>query len=38
VKCLGHEVYNLPPSNAKVKNAWSYTSTLPVHLHGMVCS
>jgi len=24
-----------PPSNAKVKNDWSYTSTSPTRLHGM---
>jgi hypothetical protein len=27
VKWLGCEVDHSPPSNAKVKNAWSYTST-----------
>jgi hypothetical protein len=26
-----------PPTNAKVKTAWRYTST-PIHLHGMVLS
>jgi len=25
---LGHEIDHLPPSNAEVKNAWSYISTL----------
>jgi len=25
-----------PPSSAEVKNAWSYTSTHPVSLHGVV--
>jgi len=25
-----------PPSSAEVKNSWSYTSTPPVHLHGVV--
>jgi len=25
-------------SNAEVKNAWSYTSTLPIRLHDMVLS
>jgi hypothetical protein len=29
VKRLGREADNLPPSSAEVKNAWSYTSTLP---------
>jgi len=24
-----------PPSNAQVKNAWSYTSTPPLSIHGM---
>jgi hypothetical protein len=27
VKWLGHETDHSPPSNAEVKNAWSYTST-----------
>jgi hypothetical protein len=27
-----------PPSSAEVKNAGSYTSTLPVRLHGVVLS
>jgi hypothetical protein len=27
-----------PPSSAKVKNAWSYTSTLPICLYGVVLS
>jgi hypothetical protein len=27
-----------PPSSADVKNAWSYTSTLPIRLHGVVLS
>jgi hypothetical protein len=26
------------PSSAEVKNAWSYTSTLPIRLHGVVLS
>jgi hypothetical protein len=38
VKWPGHECDHSPPSNAKVKNAWSYTSTPPIHLHGMVLS
>jgi hypothetical protein len=36
VEQLGHEFNHLPPSSAKIKNAWSYTSTPPVHLHGVV--
>jgi len=36
VKQLGHEVDHSPPSSAEVKNVWNYTSTPPVHLHGMV--
>jgi hypothetical protein len=27
-----------PPSSAVVKNAWSYTSTSPIRLHGVVLS
>jgi hypothetical protein len=38
VKWPGHEADHSSPSSAEVKNAWSYTSTLPVHLHGMVLS
>jgi len=26
---LGREAYNLPPTGAKNKHVWSYTSTLP---------
>jgi len=33
-----HEADYLPPSHAEVKNAGSYTSTLSIHLHGMVLS
>jgi hypothetical protein len=29
IKRLGREAHNSSPSNAKVKNAWSFTSTLP---------
>jgi len=36
VKQLGHEAGHLLPSSAEVKNVWSYTSTLPVCLHGVV--
>jgi hypothetical protein len=35
---LGREADHSPPSGAKIKNAWSYISTLPVHFHGMVLS
>jgi len=38
LKQLGCEADHSPPSSAEVKNAWSYTSTLPVCLHGMVLS
>lgn len=34
IKWLRHEVNLSPPSNAKVKNEWSYTSTSPICLHG----
>jgi hypothetical protein len=27
-----------PPSSAEVKNAWSYNSTPPIRLHGVVLS
>jgi hypothetical protein len=30
------EADHSPPSSAEVKNAWSYTSTPPIHLHGVV--
>jgi hypothetical protein len=36
VKQLECEADPSPPSSAEVKNAWSYTSTPPVHLHGVV--
>jgi hypothetical protein len=32
------EADHSPPSSAEVKNAWSYTSTTPVRLHGVVLS
>jgi hypothetical protein len=32
------EADHSPQSSAKVKKAWSYTSTPPVRLHGMVLS
>jgi len=31
----GHEADHSPTS-VEVKNAWSYTSTLPIRLHGVV--
>jgi hypothetical protein len=36
VKWPGREAVHLSPFSAKVKNAWSYTSTLPIRLHGVV--
>jgi hypothetical protein len=38
VKWLGHEAEHSAPSSAEVKNAWSYTSTPPIRLHGLVLS
>jgi hypothetical protein len=38
VKHLGREAYHSPPSSAKVKNLWSYTSTPTICIHGMVFS
>jgi hypothetical protein len=38
VKWPGHEADHSPPPSAEVKNAWSYTSTPPVCLHGVVLS
>jgi hypothetical protein len=38
VKRQGRESDHLPPSSAEVKNAWSYTSTSPIRLHGVVLS
>jgi hypothetical protein len=32
----GREADHTPPSSAEVKNAWSYTSTPPIRLHGLV--
>jgi len=37
VKRSGREADHLPPSNAEVKNAWSY-KTLAIRLHGVVLS
>jgi hypothetical protein len=38
VKRQGCETDLSPPSSAEVKNAWSYTSTSPIRLHGVVLS
>jgi hypothetical protein len=38
VKRPGSEADHLPPSSAEVKNAWSYTFTSPIRLHGVVLS
>jgi hypothetical protein len=37
VKWQGRKADHSPPS-AEVKNAWSYTFTLPIRLHGVVIS
>jgi len=34
----GREADHSPKPSVEVKNAWSYTSTLPVHLHGVLLS
>jgi hypothetical protein len=38
VKQSGNEADHSPPSDAKVKSAWSYTSTPPVRFYGVVLS
>jgi hypothetical protein len=38
VKRLGREIDHSPPSVDEAKNAWCYTSTPPVRLHGVVLS
>jgi hypothetical protein len=38
IKRPGREADHSPPSSAEVKNAWSYTSTPPICLHGVVLS
>jgi hypothetical protein len=38
VKRPGREDDHSPPSSAEVKKAWSYTTTPPIRLHGMVLS
>jgi hypothetical protein len=35
---VGDETEHSPPSGAEVKNAWNYTSTPSIRLHGMVLS
>jgi hypothetical protein len=35
VKPLGYKANHSPPSNAEVKNEWTYTSTAPICLHVM---
>jgi len=36
VKRLVSEAYHSPPSNAEVKNAWSYVFTPPISFLGVV--
>jgi hypothetical protein len=38
VKRPGREADHSPPSSDEVKNAWSYTSTPTIRLHGVVLS
>jgi hypothetical protein len=38
VNRLGRETDQTNPSSAEVKNAWRYTSTPPIRLHGVVLS
>jgi hypothetical protein len=38
VERSGRETDHSPPSSVKVKNAWKYTSTPLIRLHGMVLS
>jgi hypothetical protein len=38
VKRPGREADHSPPSSAEIKHAWSYTSTPPIRLHGVVLS
>jgi hypothetical protein len=37
-KAARREADHSPPPSAEVKNAWSYTSTSPICLHGAVLS
>jgi len=34
----GKAAGSLPPSSAEVKNEWRYTSSPPLHLHGVLLS
>jgi hypothetical protein len=36
VKLPGREADHLPPTNAEIKNAWSYASAPPIRLHTVV--
>jgi hypothetical protein len=36
VKRPGREADRSPPSSAEIKNAWNYTSTPPIRLHGVM--
>jgi hypothetical protein len=38
VETQGREADQSPPFDAEIKNAWSYTSTLSIRLHGVVLS
>jgi hypothetical protein len=38
VKWPGREADRLPPSSAEFKDRWSYTTTPPIRLHGVVLS
>jgi len=38
IKRPGREANYSPPSNVEFKNAWSYTSTLPIRIHDLVLS
>jgi hypothetical protein len=38
VKRPGRDAEHLPPSSAKVNNAWSYASTPPIRLQSVVLS
>jgi hypothetical protein len=38
IRRSGFEVHNLPPYSGEDKNVWSYTSTPPIRLHGVVLS
>jgi hypothetical protein len=38
IKRPEREADHSPPSSAEVKNAWGYTSTPIIHLHGVVLS